>query len=342
MSPRRRTRVTLVVVVVLSLVLITVDVRGGGAAGSGPLASVRDGAAVVLGPIQDGLARVVRPVADAFNNVTGVFDLSRENRELQARVQELRAADRQLVELEAENEELRGLLDMAERFEADRVAARAIDAGANNFDWTILIDVGAEDGIEPRMPVINDDGLVGRVLTVHRNTARVLLTIDPNFGAAVRVDRSRERGQLQGQGGDPLRLRPEDPESDVEVGDVVVTSAFQGGIFPAGIPVGEVVSVDEATVQLQREVGVRPYVDFTRLDHVVVLQHQGAVIPDEDELPGGGAPDVGDPFEDDDEDEDAEEDEGADEVPGTAPDTGPSALGPSTFGRTARSRSRRP
>jgi rod shape-determining protein MreC len=121
------------------------------------------------------------------------------------------------------------------------------------------------------MPVINGDGLVGRVVQVTPNASRVLLTIDPTFSVAVRTSAAAETGTVAGRGGEPLIFSVLDPEADLEAGEEIVTSAYDQGQYPEGIPVGTIAEVGEATTSLVREVTVRPFVDFTSLHQVLVV-----------------------------------------------------------------------
>jgi rod shape-determining protein MreC len=265
---RRRARLLLVLLVLSALVLVTVDFRAGD---EGPLHRLRGVATTVFQPIQDGLVTVVRPVGDAAGGIGDVFRTRSENARLRAQIEALQERRRSTTDLERENEELRGLLAMRDLGQLETIAARTVALGPSNFEWTITIDVGSADGVERDMPVINGDGLVGRIIQVTPNAARVLLTIDPNFGAAARVSRHGETGYIDGRGGEPMIFRPLDPEIDVEVGDELVTSTYQGGVFPGGIRIGTVSVVDDAESRLAREVQVQPFVDFTRLHHVLVV-----------------------------------------------------------------------
>ncbi|WP_052668891.1 rod shape-determining protein MreC [Nitriliruptor alkaliphilus] len=270
MYQRRKARVLLVVLILIALVLITVDFRSGDG-GDGPLDRLRGGVTAVVRPIQDGIATLVRPIGDAVGGVTDIFSVRSENERLQARLDVLEERFRSLEDLERENEELRQLLGIRERAELVTVGARTVAFGASDFEWVITIDAGSEDGIERGMPVINGDGLVGRIVQVTPNASRVLLTIDPTFQVAVRTASTGETGTVAGRGGEPLVFSVLDPEADLEVGDELVTSSYDSGQYPEGIPIGIVAEVGEATTSLVREVTVRPFVDFTRLHQVLVV-----------------------------------------------------------------------
>jgi rod shape-determining protein MreC len=265
---QRRARVLLTVLLLTALVLITVDFRGGD---DGPVDRLRSGVTVIMRPIQDGVAVLVRPFSDLGSGVRDVVSTRAENQRLREEITILEQRRSSSTDLERENAELRNLLTMRDRTELETVTARTVALAPSSFEWTITIDVGSVDGIERDMPVLDGDGLVGRVIQVTPNASRVLLSIDPNFSAASRTARTGEIGPIDGRGGDPMVMRPLDPDADVEVGDEVVTSSYEGGVFPAGIPIGTVSEVVETGSRLTREVLVSPFVDFTRLDHVLVI-----------------------------------------------------------------------
>lgn len=271
MYQRRRARVLLAVLVLVALVLVTVDFRTDGKDGQGPLGWARGALSSVLGPVQEGLATIVRPIGNAVETFSDVFELRAENERLRARLQALEARRVSYDDVARQNDELRALLDLQSAGDMESVAARVIDLGSSNFDWTITLDVGSNDGVERDMVVINGDGLVGRVIQVTNSHARVLLAIDPNFGAPGRVARNAEAGPITGAGGKPLVFAPFDPEADIEAGDEIVTSQYSNSSFPSGIPIGTVEEPGSPGGLLTRQVTVRPFVDFSRLDVVLVV-----------------------------------------------------------------------
>ncbi|MCC5949945.1 MAG: rod shape-determining protein MreC [Nitriliruptoraceae bacterium] len=279
---QRRARVLLAVLLVAALVLVTVDFRS---EPGGRTDGVRGVVTTVTRPLQDGVSALVRPFTTLGDTVNDLFATRGENRRLREQVATLQQRRASAADLERENVELRELLAIRDRTELPTVTARTVALAPSNFEWTITIDVGSNDGIERDMPVIDGDGLVGRVIQVTPNASRVLLAIDPTFAAAARVADSGEIGTIDGRGGDPMLMRPLDPEAGIEVGDEIVTSSYQGGVFPAGIPIGTVSSVPESASRLTSEVLVNPFVDFTRLHHVLVI----LVDPTEDVPPFEGS-----------------------------------------------------
>lgn len=269
MYQRRRARILLAALVLLALVLITIDFRS---EGEGPLDQARSLATSLFAPVQEGLSAVMEPVATALGSVGDVFRLSAENERLRRQLEQAREQRRSLTDLQRENERLRGLLGAVEERDLDVIVARTIALGPSNYEWTATLDRGTADGVERDMVVIDADGLVGRIIQVGPSSSRVLLAIDHNFAAAAHVARLGEQGRISGRGGDLMRFLPLDPETPVEQGDEIVTSRYDNGLFPAGIPIGNVEQVGEQTALLTREVQVRPFVDFTRLGAVLVIR----------------------------------------------------------------------
>lgn len=271
MFQRRQARVLLTLLVLASLVLVTVDFRG---SDDGPVDRLRGILTAAFAPVQDGVAWLVRPIGDAADGIGELFSIRAENQRLRDRVETLEERRRVFADLQREHADLRELLAMRDTIELPTIPARAVALAPSNFEWTITIDGGTEDGVERNMPVVNGQGLVGRVIQVGAHSARVLLAIDPSFAAPARLATSGAVGTIEGRGGDPMLLRLLDPAGTVEIGEEVVTSSYQGGIFPAGIPVGLVRAAPEADRPLAPEVTVSPFVDFSRLDHVLVVMHE--------------------------------------------------------------------
>jgi rod shape-determining protein MreC len=136
----------------------------------------------------------------------------------------------------------------------------------------VTIDVGANDGIQRDMTVLNGDGLVGRVTTVGPDTATVLLANDPDFTVGTRMESTDELGFASGQGDRPLRVELLNAKAKIKKGDRLVTFGSQADKpFVPGVPVGLVSRVDPSGGDLTRTIYVRPFVSFTKIDIVGVV-----------------------------------------------------------------------
>lgn len=265
-----RGRLLLLVLLVLSVGLITLDFRE---TSGGVLERVREVSVAVVAPIQRGFTAVVRPVGNFFGSIAELSALRTQNKELENELEALRERVERAESLIRENERLRASLALRESYMAmDTVTAEVIGRAPSNYKWAIFIDKGRDDGIVPDMPVMDSDGLVGKVVGADAHTATVLLLIDPKAAAAARVEERRDTGRVVGNGAsETLSLELVGPNARVFEGDRVITAGYDGGIFPAGIPIGIVSNVDGDVRALERIIQVDPFVDFTAVDFVQVI-----------------------------------------------------------------------
>lgn len=271
----RSTRLLVIALVLTSLIIITLDFRGGD---QGPLAVVGRFSLNVISPLQNAVAKVFRPVGSFFVDLSRVGSLSAENERLRQQLEEVRGQQAAFQELEAEAKDLRETLRIRDRLAFETIGATIISEVPSNFEASVTIDRGSADGVAPDMAVIAADGLVGRVVRVTANFSKVLLITDPNSAVAARLAASRESGILIGQRERDLRFSLVDPETPVGPGEQVVTSGL-GGIFPGGIPVGVVSQVVPDETALEKQILVRPTVDFSRLSDVLVVLASGVPVP---------------------------------------------------------------
>jgi rod shape-determining protein MreC len=264
----RRLRLLLTVLVLASVTIVTIDFR---TRGDGPLDAVGRVALTVLGPVQEGLAAITRPIGDFFAGFTKVPSLRARVRALEGQNAMLTAEREQIQDITRENASLRRLLVLRDRRDLRTMTAQVIGVSPSNFERTVFIDRGSEDGVRADMPVIAGEGLVGRVFSVGPSTATVLLSIDRSSAVAGRIASSGETGVLEGSGSQTLRFELLDPEAKVVVGDRIVTSGYDNGLFPPGIPVGTVTKAPPAGSHLTRVVTVQPLVDFSSLDYVLLV-----------------------------------------------------------------------
>lgn len=264
MTPQRRVRTLFAGLMLTALVLVTLDARG-------PVEAPRGTATAALEPLGSPLARALQPVRDLDDAVRDLLATRGENRRLRAENEELRARRASEQDLLRQVEELRALVGLRDGLGLETVAARVISVTPSNFEWTLTIDAGTDDGVRRGMAVVSGDGLVGRVLVVTSDAARVLLVIDPNFSVAARALGGDGLGVLDGRGSEPLRFSPLDARLPAEPGDELVTATFPGSAIPAGIPVGLLTAREDSDSRLRASYAVSPYVDAAALDHVLVV-----------------------------------------------------------------------
>ncbi|HWO70549.1 MAG TPA: rod shape-determining protein MreC [Actinomycetota bacterium] len=264
----RNARLLVAILVSISLATITIDYRQGE---SGPLAGLGRAALTAIAPLQAAVSRITRPVGDFLSTLANLPRIRRENERLKDELAEARAAVARQASLEARYEQLVKLLGLQEALDPPTAAALVIGSGVSNFEWTITIDAGTEDGVGVGSPVLAAAGLVGRVVKAGPTSSLVQLIIDPDSRVAARLASSRETGLLVGQGEDDLQMRGVDPATEVAAGEPVETAGYQGGLYPPGIPIGVVSRVVENPAALEKFVTVRPAVDFSTLEVVLVV-----------------------------------------------------------------------
>jgi len=199
-------------------------------------------------------------------------ELIRKNEQLQKELETVEMLRARLAELESENSRLKGLLQFRETTPGKYKVAKVYGRNPGKWFSTIAISLGTADDVKADDPVVSRTGLVGRVLKSDEHTATVLLLTDPESGVGATVEGSRDYGVVVGGSGPgTLVLRFFSREADVNPGDRVVTSGI-GSKFPAGILIGEVVSVYVPKPGLIKEAIVRPASDLSHLEEVMVVE----------------------------------------------------------------------
>jgi len=277
-TDRRGMRSLLIALLMGCATLATLDAQGGD---SSPLEPVRRVLGEAFGPIETATATAVRPFTAVPGWLRSQGSLRREVDDLEAQNSALRE---QVATTDFDRNRLAeydGLTAAAERAGYALVPTRVVGIGpAQTFSRTVTIDAGSRAGVAPDMSVVNNDGLVGRVLRVTRTTATVLLILDGDSVVGGRIGSSLEAGFLRGRGvlGDDGRLDLELVDDTVipAQGDVVVTWGSEDGApYVAGIPVGTVTQVFTNLRETSQRAVIEPFVDFSSLDLVGVVVPSG-------------------------------------------------------------------
>lgn len=271
----QRRRAVLVVLLAVSLVLLTVyfsePVSGG-------LHAVQRGAGEALSPLEEGAARAFKPFSDLAGWVGDVADAKKENKQLKTEVQTLHAQLAQLATDKREAEQLRQLTGLSANLPAGTktVTARVIAHSPTVWYATIQVDKGRADGVRTNQPVMTAGGLAGRVIATTGGTSRVALITDASSAVSAEIMPKGVAGIVKPEiGGKDLILDFIPKGSRVRKGEVVVTSGFRDGelesLFPRGIPIGKVGSVNQDQLEVYQRVRVHPYADLRRMDFVQIV-----------------------------------------------------------------------
>jgi rod shape-determining protein MreC len=226
-------------------------------------------------PAQLSATDITTSINRLVTSVMRIRTIEQEYAALETRARQLEAEIETLREVEKENEQLRALLDFAQlrprlELRGAQIVARVIGEESTNFIDTILIDLGAVHGIRTGMPVVTDQGLVGRISDVTENNAKVLLLTDPSSSASGLMADSRLNGIVRGgaRGRLIMDFIPQGPT--FEVGEAVLSSGL-GGKFPKGLAIGTIESIESQPNAVFQTANIRPAVDFGSLELVMVI-----------------------------------------------------------------------
>ncbi len=249
----------------LAIALIVVDAR------LRVLETVRVGLGVVMYPLQQALLVPVRGAEAVGEYFTTVGSLNRENEALRRERAERSRELARVPELAAENERLRQLLGAREAVKLPAVLGRVVFESRDRFARKLVIDRGENDGLKPGMPVIDEGGVVGQLTRVFPSTAELTLLTDKDQSIPVLLARNGLRGVVYG-GADPgtLELRFVPANADINAGDVLVSSGLDG-VYPSGLPVARVTSVQRGAQDQFARISLLPVAGVQSNLHLLVL-----------------------------------------------------------------------
>jgi rod shape-determining protein MreC len=280
----RRRRAILVLLIVVALVLISATFSQ---SQSGPIHSVQQGVASVFAPLEDGASRALKPARDLVNWVSETFNARGENSSLKTDVQKLRSKLARLQSAQGENDQLKKLVGLDRKGVLagyKPVTARVVGASPTVWYSSMTINAGSGDGVAINDPVINGDGLVGKVTDVTHWTAKVTLITDSESAVSAKVLPNGPQGVAEPEAGDPSTMLLDfiDKNEAIHAGQMVVTAGWTNGtissVYPEGIPIGEVKDTTVGQQETYQNVHLTPYADMRNLD-IVQVATQGPARP---------------------------------------------------------------
>jgi len=227
-------------------------------------------ALLITTPFQVAIHWTLDTAVTFYENYLALWKTREENLSLIDENRKLVNTIINLRELEQENIRLRNLLQFKENYKIQTVVARMIAKDVSSEFRAIRINRGSKNGIEPNMAVINSEGVIGRVLRVTDSTADVVTILDPLSAVDAYIMRSRARGIVEGLTDALCQLKFALRVDDIQPGDLLLSSGL-GGNFPKGIPVGTVIKVMRKSFGITQKVEVKPSVDFSKLEEVLVV-----------------------------------------------------------------------
>jgi rod shape-determining protein MreC len=231
----------------------------------------------VAAPVQKVIALPLELTRDAWRNYVAVVRVGEENEVLRSELATLKEENLQLREALVASGRLQRIAEIREEFEVPMLASELVGVDASAWFRSVLVNRGRTHGVQPGMPVISEHGLVGLVTSTSNSASKAMLVLDRQSAVDGIVQRSRSRGIVRGGGTDQLNFEFVVRESDVQIGDVVITSGL-GGIHPKGIRIGEVTSVSDPGSDLLQTATLTPAVDFGRLELVFIMLRRGSTM----------------------------------------------------------------
>ncbi len=268
MYKNKKAEIAGIVITIIILILIVVFSNA-----DSETSFLENAASKLVMPVQNGLTYLKNRISGNSTFFTDINNLTQENEELKQRNSELEQSLRELENVKSENETLKEYLDLTEKYgEYSTVPAYIINKDISNYSKTIVINVGSDDGIEENMTVIADQGLVGHVISVTNDTAKVRTIVDTSSSVSCLLSTTDEsivcKGTLEEESALKAMYIPDD--DGIIQGDSVETSGL-GGIYPKGIHVGSIKRVVNTQNATDRYAIVQTAVDFDKLDTVLVI-----------------------------------------------------------------------
>jgi rod shape-determining protein MreC len=231
---------------------------------------------VILGftsPIQTAISWTLEQTVDVYQGYLYLWNVKAQNTRLFEENRKLLGQIASLKEAENENTRLREILNFQEKMKLETIVARVISKDVSTEFRAVRLNRGENAGIKKGMAVITYEGVVGRVMRTTATTADVVTVLDLLSAVDTVIERSRARGVVEGLTDELCQLKFTLRTDDIQVGDALLSSGL-GGIYPRGVSVGSVSRVKKKQFGITQDVEVKPAVDFTKLDEVMVITDQ--------------------------------------------------------------------
>jgi rod shape-determining protein MreC len=223
----------------------------------------------VAAPAEGAIHISLNTLHDAWKRYLFLVGLENENRRLRRENAVLGERLNRYREGYLEGMRVQKLLNSMGGFQPRPVVARVIDRNSASLFKTLLINKGTAEGLRVGLPVLADQGVVGRIIEISWHVSVVLLMTDENSNIDALIQRSRAQGILQGAGTAGCNLKYISRGEEIQTGDVVLSSGL-AGVFPQGLLLGVVTRASRREGGLFQKIDVAPAVDFGKLEEVLV------------------------------------------------------------------------
>lgn len=272
---RFRQSILLFILLVTSLILMTSHANQGAG-----FQVITSGLFEVTAAMESWLSSLIKGVGNLYHGHIHLVGVEKENRVFREQIAVFHDQLNRLREIEIENNRLKELLKFQESVPYTMVTGRVVGKSDNSWSRTLILNAGSLSGVAKGMAVVRPEGVVGKVLSVSPHYSLVQLLIDGNSAIPGLVQRTRAQGIVEGKITNLCRVKYLDRLADVRMGDLVLSSGL-GGVYPKGLVIGTVTSVQKKSYGLFQDVLVSPAVDFSRLEEAFVVKDSR--LPDDDQ-----------------------------------------------------------
>ncbi len=230
-------------------------------------------------PGLEGLEYVGRSAKQLWLGYFYLVGVRRQNAELHRQLEEFQQREVQFQEAEQALTRLETLLDLKRQVALPVIGARVIAYDPTLWSRAAIINQGKTQGVKEGLPVLAPQGIVGRIVGIYPEYAKVMLIVDRKSSADAMVQRTRIRGMLKGKGGNRCSLEFVPKSADVQVGDLVLASGLVG-LYPKGLVFGKVTAANKKNPGVFQEIEVSPNVDLSTLEEVLVVKVATLTFPE--------------------------------------------------------------
>lgn len=228
----------------------------------------------LVSPVQSQMNTVINFTQDVWRTYFMAVLAVEENQRLKKELSHAMQLQNRFQEIELENERLKKLVNFTGSIEGSYVAAQIIARDPSPWFKTIMIDKGASSGLGKGNPVMVSEGIVGHIMEASERYSKVLLITDRNSAVDGLVQATRVRGIVKGDNSTNCYFVYALKKDDIQVGQIVISSGLDK-VFPKGLKIGKVLSVEKKHSQLFQKISIETSVDFDKLEEVLVFKDAG-------------------------------------------------------------------
>ena len=271
---RYRTPLLLILTLLLVFTVLSLSLKS-----SPALRKVQGLVVSMTAPGLEGLEYVGRSAKQLWLGYFYLVGVRRQNAELQRQLEEYKQREVHFQEAEQALTRLETLLDLKRQVALPVIGARVIAYDPTLWSRAAIINQGKAQGVKEGLPVLAPQGIVGRIVGIYPEYAKVMLIVDRKSSADAMVQRTRIRGMLKGKGGNRCSLEFVPKSADVQVGDLVLASGLVG-LYPKGLVFGKVTAANKKNPGVFQEIEVSPNVDLSTLEEVLVVKVATLAFPE--------------------------------------------------------------